>query len=113
MESEDKTLEVSVEPIAVKKRGKPRKVEADPNLPFAEYRKLYQKERYTLRPRTPKPKPPKPPREKKRTEEETRQMNLEYAKRYYIKHKERIIQQILEARSRKKDPARLKESLSI
>jgi hypothetical protein len=101
MDSEDKTLEVTVESIAPKKRGKPRKVEADPNLPFTEYRKLYQKEYYTLHPRTPKP---KPPREKKRTEEETRQMNLEYAKRYYIKHKERIIQQILEARNRKKIP---------
>lgn len=101
MDAETQTEEIK----ASKKKGRARMLtNLDPSLPFPEYRKIYQRMYYEANPR---PKPP--PKKIKLSEEEIRQKNLEYAKRYYEKHREKIILQIMEAQRRKKETKRLKE----
>ena len=89
MEVETQTVEIT------RKRGKPRKLDADPNLSYNEYRRLYQNNYYKLHPRT--------PTKVKLTEEQVRQRDLEYAKKYYERNKERMIAQIMEAQRRKRE----------
>ena len=87
-----------------KRATKPRKLPY-PDLTLPEYRRLYQREYYRSNPR---PKPP--PKEKvKPTEEAIRQKNLEHAKRYYERNRDKIIAQIMEAQRRRKEAKRLEE----
>ena len=100
MDAETHTEEIKTQ----KKKGRARMLtNLDPSIPFPEYRQIYQRMYYEANPR---PKPP--PKKIKLSEEEIRQKTLEYAKRYYEKHREKIILQIMEAQRRKKEAKRSK-----
>ena len=89
---DEENLEVS----QPKKRGKPRLLDLDPNMPYSDYRKIYQKHYYESNPRRKTDK-------KVLTEEEIREKNLEYARKYYIRNRDKIIMQIMEAKKRRKE----------
>ena len=81
-----------------KKRGKPRLLDLDPNMPYSDYRTICQKHYYESNPR-------RKTEKKVLTEEEIRERNLEYARKCYIRNKEKIVMQIVEAKKRRAQKA--------
>ena len=81
------------------KKGKPRKLDVDPNMSYIEYRRLNQNLNYKERPRY-IPKPKKSPGEIKEREREK-------ARQYYEANKEKMKAQIIEADKRKREARRM------
>ena len=78
-----------------KKRGAPRLLDLDPNMAYSDYRKINQKQSYESNPRRKADK-------KVLTKDEIRENNLEHARKYYIRNRDKIIMQIMGAKKRRK-----------
>ena len=112
-------MENSGENVINKPRGRPRLPERQglENLTPVEYRRIYQKQYYTLHPRQPRehkpspPKPKEPPKDGKRrgrpshnlSDEEKKVRIREYRQNYSNRHREHVLDHVKKYQERKRE----------
>ena len=96
---ENPEVDVTQTEVIKKRMGRPRKLDPNADMTWIEYRRLYQREYYKIRPRYIRKGP-------KRTPEEAREREREMQRQYYEKNKERMMKQIMEAEKKRKEARR-------